>query len=148
MTRCGAYPSRDVSPGRHQSTELRRLDLGDPVGGGIAGHHRPPRRIGVHRAECNGSDERRTELGNIIALGTTNRVKDRCDNVVHAFWWTFDGCGVRRARYFRKKPDAPMMATFADLDEDAALLFHYAAELDRLLGNDWPIATLPRVRHP
>ena len=102
----------------------------------------------LHKAlvkQCTEADDRRVALAKLVAWGDANRVKDRRDNVVHAYWWAFDGCGVRRARYFRKGPKAIISATLADLDEDTALLFSYADKLDQLLGDDWPVATLPKV---
>jgi hypothetical protein len=95
------------------------------------------------RDECTGADARRLELAKILDWGEHAQVKRRRDDVVHAYWWAFDGCGVRRARFHRKKEGACILAAMADLDDAIDKLSTYADKLDVLLGEDWPIATLP-----
>ncbi|GAA1954745.1 hypothetical protein [Catenulispora subtropica] len=87
---------------------------------------------------------RRKELAGILQWAVDNRLKERRDNVVHAYWWIFDDVEVTRSRFFRKEDGANMTGTFADLDEDANLLFEYAQKLDDLLGEDWARALLFR----
>lgn len=103
----------------------------------------------LHKAlsdECSGSslDSRRSGLKDVLEWGKQKEVKRRRDNVVHAYWWIFDGCGVVRSRFHRKQDGATMIGSFEDLDEDADILFAYARRLDRLVGEDWARAMLPR----
>jgi hypothetical protein len=95
------------------------------------------------RKQCDGSDERRRQLAEVLAWSEEQGIKRRRDNVVHADWWDFAGCGVRRSRFARNKNGATILASLSDLDDDARLLFEYARRLDELLGNDWIIARLP-----
>lgn len=67
----------------------------------------------LHRAlaaECDGPnlDPRRTRLTRVLAWGEDKQIKRRRDNVVHAYWWSFDGCGVVRSRFHRRQ-DGHMM---------------------------------------
>jgi hypothetical protein len=55
----------------------------------------------------------------------------------------FDGCGVLRSRFYRRRGGALMRSSLEELREDAELLFEYAHQLDDLLGEDWPRALLP-----
>jgi len=102
----------------------------------------------LHRAlaaECDGPDldPRRIRLARVLAWGEDKQVKRRRDNVVHAYWWSFDGCGVVRSRFHRRQDGQMMVGSMEDLEEDAGLLFEYADRLDDLLGEDWPRAMLP-----
>lgn len=62
---------------------------------------------------------------------------------MHADWWDFAECGIRRTRFARGKSGVTILASLADLEEDARLLFEYARRLDELLENDWIITRLP-----
>jgi hypothetical protein len=84
-------------------------------------------------------------LADTLDWGEENRIKARRDNVVHAYWWIFDGCGVRRSRFRRKSEGAVMTGTMDDLRKDAELIFAYSERLDDLLGSDWAYAMLPAV---
>lgn len=95
------------------------------------------------RAQCDGTDERRQRLADALDWAEANRIKDRRDDVIHAYWWTFAGCGARRSRFNRGGDGKTILAELADLDEDSRLLFEYADRLDLLLANDWVIARLP-----
>lgn len=95
------------------------------------------------RGQCDGSDTRRKKLAEVLDWGDEQQVKRRRDNVIHADWWDFAGCGVRRSRFARGTNGATILASLADLEEDARLLFEYAQRLDELLENDWLIARLP-----
>jgi hypothetical protein len=95
------------------------------------------------REQCDASDSRRTQLAEVLDWSEEQEIKRRRDNVVHADWWDFAGCGVRRSRFARGKNGGTILASLADLEEDARLLFEYASRLDKLLGNDWIIARLP-----
>ena len=96
------------------------------------------------RKEANGSDERRTRLGEVLDWGEEHNVKRRRDDAVHAYWWDYSGCGARRSRFVRHGNGKTILASVDDLDEDARLLFDYAQRLDSLLGADWIIARLQR----
>ena len=96
------------------------------------------------RGHASESTERSQELCRILDWGEDNQVKQRRDNVVHAFWWNYAGLGARRSRFYRRSDGATINATLDDLTEDADLLFEYAEKLDVLLGSDWIIARLPR----
>ncbi len=99
--------------------------------------------------QCDGSDKRRRELAKALAWSEGQGIKRRRDNVIHAGWWDFAECQVRRARFARGSNGTTICASLTDLDEDVSLLTEYAERLDRLLGNDWIIARLPgpvRVR--
>jgi hypothetical protein len=101
----------------------------------------------LHKAltrECSNpdSDGRRTKLKSVLEWGEKNQVKRRRDNVVHAYWWNFDGCGVVRSRFHRKQDGATMIGSLEDLDEDAKILFEYAHRLDELVGENWARAML------
>jgi hypothetical protein len=102
----------------------------------------------LHKAlsqECSGSklDSRRKRLKRVLAWGEDKQVKRRRDNVVHAYWWNVDGCGVRRSRFYRHEDGVTIISSLEDLTEDADLLFEYARRLDDLLGEDWARAMLP-----
>ncbi len=101
------------------------------------------------RKQCDGSDHRRKQLADVLDWAEKQEVKRRRDDAIHADWWDFAGCRVRRARFIRGSNGTTIDATLTDLDEDARLLSDYALRLDELLGNDWMIARLPgpfRVR--
>lgn len=93
--------------------------------------------------QCDGSDARRTKLAALLKWGEDQNLKRRRDNVIHADWWDFAGCGVRRSRFVRGSNGATICASLTDLDEDASLLAEYADRLDSLLENDWMLARLP-----
>ena len=95
------------------------------------------------REQCNGSDDRPKQLAEVLDWSETQAVKRRRDNVVHADWWDFAGCRVRRSRFARGKNGVTILASLVDLEDDARLLFEFARRLDELLGNDWIIARLP-----
>ena len=95
--------------------------------------------------QCTGADDRRSALADVLAWGEQNEAKRRRDDVVHAYWWAFAGCGVRRSRFFRRSDGATIVGTLKDLEKDAEILFEYAQRLDALLGSDWPQAMLPAV---
>jgi len=95
------------------------------------------------RRQCDGSDSRRERLASVLDWGEQQDLKRRRDNAVHADWWDFAGCAVRRSRFVRGSNGATISASLKDLDEDAQLLFEYAERLDSLLGNDWMMARLP-----
>jgi hypothetical protein len=99
----------------------------------------------AEEADRPDGDARRKRLGRVLAWGEDKEVKRRRDNVVHASWWDFDGVGVVRSRFFRRKDGATMIGSLAELEEDAGLLSGYARRLDDLLGEDWPRAMLPAV---
>ena len=63
--------------------------------------------------------------------------------MIHADWWEYAGSGARRSRFARNSNETTILASLADLDEDARLLGEYADGLDRLLGKDWMMARLP-----
>jgi hypothetical protein len=88
-------------------------------------------------------DARQKRLKRVLAWGEQKGIKKRRDNVVHAYWWNFDGVGVMRSRFQRRKNGVQMIGALEDLEEDAALIFEYARRLDELLGEDWPRAMLP-----
>ena len=92
--------------------------------------------------ECTGSDLRRKRLKHVLDWAEKNRVKARRDNVIHAYWWNLDGCGVVRSRFHRREDGATMVGSMEGLEEDAELLFEFARRLDELLGEDWPRALL------
>jgi hypothetical protein len=92
--------------------------------------------------ECTATDGRRKRLKHVLEWAEKNRIKQRRDNVIHAHWWNFDGCGVVRSRFRRDQKAAIMPGSFEDLEEDAQLLFEFARRLDELLGEDWPRAVL------
>jgi len=94
---------------------------------------------------CTGADDRRLALADVLAWGDENNVKGRRDDVVHAYWWLFAGCGVRRSRFKRKSDGTTLVTSFEQLDEDAEILFDYAGRLDELLGSDWGWVALPRL---
>ncbi len=96
-------------------------------------------------AACSGTDDRRLALSNVLAWGDENGVKKRRDDVVHAYWWLFAGCGVRRSRFYRKTDGSIVLSSLEHLDRDAEILFDYAGRLDELLGSDWGTATLPAL---
>ncbi|MEU8870239.1 hypothetical protein AB0D24_03590 [Streptomyces javensis] len=87
------------------------------------------------------------ELAKTLKWGERNEVKRRRDDVVHAYWWNFDGCGVTRSRFFRREDGTCIVSTFENLEEDALFLFEYARRLDDLLGEDWPRAMLRNSRN-
>jgi hypothetical protein len=95
--------------------------------------------------ECTGTDARRLTLADVLAWGEEVGAKRRRDNVVHAYWWCFAGCGVRRSRFFRQSNGTVLIGSLEDLDEDAEVLFEYARRFDALLGSDWPRAMLPAI---
>jgi hypothetical protein len=93
--------------------------------------------------QCDRSDQRRLELANTLRWAEEHNIKERRDNVIHAYWWHYSGCGARRSRFERRSNGKTILATLDDLDQDAELLTEYAHRLDALLGNDWMIARLP-----
>jgi hypothetical protein len=93
--------------------------------------------------QCTGSDERRIQLATLLDWAEENKLKDRRDRAIHADWWDYHGVGIRRSRFERGNNGKMINSTLSDLGEDAALLSHFAGELDSLLGNDWIIARLP-----
>lgn len=93
--------------------------------------------------QCDSSDDRRRQLAEVLEWSEEQGLKRRRDNVIHADWWDYAGCDVRRSRFARGSNGATILASLADLDEDAQLLFEYAERLDRLLGKDWMVARLP-----
>jgi hypothetical protein len=96
---------------------------------------------------CDGSDDRRKQLAQVLDWGQQRDVKRRRDDVVHADWWEFAGCEVRRSRFVRGGKGKTILSSLNDLDEDARLLTEYADRLDAFLGNDWIIARLPGPCH-
>lgn len=95
------------------------------------------------RRHCDGKDARRVGLAAVLAWSEEQGLKRRRDNVVHADWWDYVGCGVRRSRFIRGGNGTMILGSWRELVEDARLLGEYADRLDRLLGNDWIIARLP-----
>lgn len=98
-------------------------------------------------AECAGPDadpccER---LRHALTWGEENRIKSRRDNVIHAYWWNFDGCGAVRSRFYRREDGTQMIGSLEDLERDAELIFEYASRLDDLLGEEWPRTMLPAL---
>lgn len=94
------------------------------------------------RQHANGSEQRSVVLAAELDWAEKNRIKERRDNVVHAYWWPYAGCGVRRSRFHRRTDGSLILASLTDLKEDCRLLFEYAERLDALLGTDWPMARL------
>jgi hypothetical protein len=104
----------------------------------------------LHRklaGQCAGPtpDPRRQATAKVLAWGDQHRIKQRRDDVIHAYWWQFDGCGVVRSRFYRHQDGALMVGSREELEQDVALIFEYAQKLDGLLGEDWPRAMLPRT---
>jgi hypothetical protein len=102
----------------------------------------------LHRcleSERTEADARRKRLRRVLEWGEKNHVKKCRDNVIHSYWWIFDGCGVMRSRFYLDHDEngVNMISSFDKLDEDAQILFEYAKRLDDLLGEDWPRAMLP-----
>jgi len=102
----------------------------------------------LHRclqSERADADARRKRLRRVLEWGEKNRVHERRDNAVHSYWWIYDGCGVMRSRFYldHDQDGVSMIASLAELDDDAQVLFEYANRLDDLLGEDWPRAMLP-----
>ena len=94
--------------------------------------------------ESRRQGERQEALRPILQWALDNRLKERRDNVVHSYWWDFDGVAVTRSRFFRREDGANIVSTLEELDEDVNLLSEYARRLDGLLGEDWPRAMLPQ----
>ncbi len=90
------------------------------------------------------NDPRLKRLQHVLDWGETNRVKSRRDNVVHAYWWIYEGCGVVRSRFFRDQDGALMIGSMEELEQDAEMLIEFAGRLDELLAEDWPRAMLAR----
>jgi len=88
------------------------------------------------------TDTRRKRLKRVLDWAEKNRVKERRDNVIHAYWWNYDGCGVVRSRFRRDQEPTIIIGSFDGLDEDAEMIFEFARRLDELLGEDWPRALL------
>jgi len=76
--------------------------------------------------------ERRAELKAILEWAEEKKLKDRRDNTIHASWWDFAGENVIRSRFYRRKDGAQIVGTFAELEEDAALLSEFDRRLDEL----------------
>jgi hypothetical protein len=93
--------------------------------------------------ECTGEDARRKRLKRVLDWAEENRIRDRRHDVVHAYWWNLDGCGVVRSRFYHHDNGVTITGSFEELREDAELLFEFARRLDELLGEDWPRAMLP-----
>jgi hypothetical protein len=93
--------------------------------------------------QCDGKGRRRQELVGLLKWGEEQGIKGRRDNVIHADWWEYAGCGARGARFARGSNGTTILASLADLEEDARLLSEYAYRLDSLLGKDWMMARLP-----
>ena len=132
--------------GGHVETAMKRLLLlfmGDVGGFSVVDKTWSDLHKAIE-AECTGADERRISTAEVLSWGEEHKVKKRRDDVVHAYWWTFAGCGARRSRFYRKTEGTTIGAQLEDLDEDASMLFEYAEMLDRLLWTDWPEARLPR----
>jgi len=98
------------------------------------------------KERSTGDGPKRMEIARVLEWGEANRVKERRDNVVHAYWWLYDGCGVRASRFYRKEDGAVLIGTWQELDTSAQLLFQYADLLDQLLDEDWSRALLPPKR--
>jgi hypothetical protein len=65
------------------------------------------------------SDPRLKRLQHVLDWGETNRVKQRRDNAIHAYWWIYDGCSVTRSRFFHDQDGTLMIGSIDDLEEDA-----------------------------
>jgi hypothetical protein len=135
--------------GGHAETAMKRLLL---LLKGDGGHFSLVDKTwtDLHKAlaaECEGpnADPRREQLRHVLTWGEENRIKSRRDNVIHAYWWNFDGCGAVRSRFYRRKDGAQMVGSLEDLEHDADLVFEYASRLDDLLGEEWPRAMLPAL---
>jgi hypothetical protein len=81
----------------------------------------------------------------LLDWGAKNEVKRRRDDVVHAYWWDYEGCGVRRSRFYRDGDggSATLCGTFDDLLEDLRMMVEYARALEDAMEPFWPQARLP-----
>ncbi len=102
----------------------------------------------LHRclqSERTDADARRKRLRHVLQWGEKNHIHESRNDVIHSYWWIYDGCGVMRSRFYQNhdQDGVSMVSSLAELDEYAQVLFEYARRLDDLLGEDWPRAMLP-----
>ena len=85
-------------------------------------------------------------LETILSWGAENQVKRRRDDVVHAYWWDYAGCGVRRGRFYLDGRSAAIVGGIEGLEvlvEDANVLATFAEMLDDLVEPFWAQVRLP-----
>jgi len=87
-------------------------------------------------------------LSSHLAWAQEKQAKRRRDDVVHAYWCNFAGCGVRRARFYLDGRSATIVGGLEDLSvlvEDINVLATLARMLDDLAEPFWPQVRLPAL---
>lgn len=79
----------------------------------------------------------------VLERAEEERVKERRDNVVHGYWWDFEGIGVRVARYKRDGSSYILNVSIDYLQESCLKMGQLASDLDHLAGPDWLSVYLP-----
>ncbi|MFE5700005.1 hypothetical protein [Rhodococcus koreensis] len=93
---------------------------------------------------CDDTSGQRRDLKSLIDWSKSEQLRDRRNDVIHGYWWTYDIGSVRNVRYRRSGSGALMRGSLHDLADIGEKLFVYANKLEKLCGDNWPHAILAR----
>lgn len=94
------------------------------------------------RQIAQSEDSKVSGLTELLDWSAEHRIKGRRDDVIHAYWWDYAECGVRRGRFRRDGTSATIIGTIKDLAEDYRLITTFAMNLDDAIERSWPQARL------
>lgn len=93
---------------------------------------------------CDGSTTQLRELKSVIEQSKGNKLRERRNDVIHGYWWTYDIGSVRNVRHGRGGKDFVMRGALTEVADLGDALFKFANKLEKLCGDDWPYAILAR----
>ncbi len=93
---------------------------------------------------CDGSTNQREELKSLIEWSQEKELRERRNDAIHGFWWTYDIGSVRNIRYKRNGSSALIRGSLRDICNIGDAIFEYATKLEAVCGNEWPHALLAR----
>jgi hypothetical protein len=98
------------------------------------------------RKLCDGSDETRTKLLQVLDDADQQQLHDKRNDAIHGYWWLVRvNNRLINARYYRPKkgataPPVSIYNTIDDVNTVGTALFAMADRLEKLVTPHWPIA--------
>ena len=96
------------------------------------------------RAAASKLGETAKDVVAVLDWGSEKGIREIRNDLIHAFWWEYDGVGITRGRVHLDGTSELIQITLDQLDENCRALQDYADMLDSAIQNLWLTLYLPR----
>ncbi|MEE6295713.1 hypothetical protein [Georgenia wangjunii] len=100
------------------------------------------------RKECDGSDERRRRLEEVLDWAERRNLRENRHTVVHGSWWLYAGVDLRVDRWPRKDEDRTILTDWKWIKTLSADCWSFADKIEKLVGDDWSRAMIAAESPP